>query len=400
MQKSRIVVRLALLAAVAVPAVSGGSRADSVRHRYLPRSNVLRTVLRYGDVRTVAFSSLGEPTRTAGDRRWIEHARPLGSDAPAWARRMYLRSLLVLRSLTDPQTGAAIAGARDGWDYVWPRDASTVAMAFASAGYRAEARRVAHFLQGLDLDAAARFHPDGTPTEGREAQGDAAGWVAMATRTVGLRYRRPSLPWRDQADYQEGNAGDYVGNAVAATAAEPQGLPAGVPAVRRPAENEIRNAFGMEGVLVRDGGDPKSGIDSAAAWAVRPFKLRSLYPAARRTLLRIAAHSGRFGIVPSDDWGGDDPWTAPTAWSAWSLAALGERHAALHLMAELHRDETPTGLLPERVDVRTGIPVSTTPLAWSHAFAILALRQLWPGRARSGVPNKAPQSGHVLEAGG
>jgi GH15 family glucan-1,4-alpha-glucosidase len=26
------------------------------------------------------------------------------------------------------------------------------------------------------------------------------------------------------------------------------------------------------------------------------------------------------------------------------------------------------------VDARTGVPTSTTPLAWSHAFAILALR--------------------------
>ena len=101
--------------------------------------------------------------------------------------------------------------------------------------------------------------------------------------------------------------------------------------------------------------------------------------AAEACLLRLAAESGRFGIVPSQDWdGGEDPWTAPTAWTAWSLAALGERAAALHLMAALRRDATPTGLLPERVDARTGVPTSTTPLAWSHAFAILALRQLWP----------------------
>jgi GH15 family glucan-1,4-alpha-glucosidase len=126
-------------------------------------------------------------------------------------------------------------------------------------------------------------------------------------------------------------------------------------------------------------GDADSGVDSAAAWAVRPFRLSALYPLARRTLLRIAAGSERYGIVPSEDWdGGIDPWTAPTAWTAWSLAALGERTAALHLMAELRRDKTPSGLLPERVDARTGVPSLTTPLAWSHAFAILTIRQLWP----------------------
>jgi GH15 family glucan-1,4-alpha-glucosidase len=49
-------------------------------------------------------------------------------------------------------------------------------------------------------------------------------------------------------------------------------------------------------------------------------------------------------------------------------------------MAALRRAATPTGLLPERVDAETGAPRSTTPLAWSHAFAILALRELWPSR--------------------
>ena len=60
------------------------------------------------------------------------------------------------------------------------------------------------------------------------------------------------------------------------------------------------------------------------------------------------------------------------------MAALGERRQALRLMGDLRRDSTPSGMLPERVGTRTGLPRSTTPLAWSHAFAILALRQLWP----------------------
>jgi len=133
------------------------------------------------------------------------------------------------------------------------------------------------------------------------------------------------------------------------------------------------------GMLVREAGDSESGLDSAAAWAVRPFPQPALYPAVRRTLLRIAASSGRFGIVPSENWtGGDDPWTAPTAWTAWGLAALGERRAALRMMAALRRTTTRAGLLPERVNARTGIPTSTTPLAWSHAFAVLAIREFWP----------------------
>jgi hypothetical protein len=353
-------------------------RADSVRQRYVPGTNVLRTVARIGNTRAVIVRSLGGPAAARADRRWIARAVPLGSGAPGWALRMYERSLLVLRALTDRRTGAVAAGARDGWAYVWPRDASAVAMALASAGYRGEARRVVRFLKGLNLEAAARFHGDGTPVEGRAAQGDAAGWVAAAA-AAGMRSTVAPLPWRDRADYQEGKSGDYIGNAIASTAAD------GPESARRREGWRIRRRFGMpDGTLARRADDPGSGVDSVAAWAVRPFPLPALLPLVRRSLMRLVARSGRFGIVPSEDWdGGDDPWTAPTAWTAWSLAALGERRAALRLMADLRRAATPTGMLPERVDVHTGISTSTTPLAWSHAFAILALRRLWPRRAAS-----------------
>ena len=299
---------------------------------------------------------------TEGDRGWLERARPLGSGAPRWARRMYRRSLLVLRALTDRRTGAVAAGIRDGWAYVWPRDAGTAALALAAGGYRPEARRVARFLLKLGLGAAARFDGDGVPVPGRAAQGDAAGWVAAAARAAGLALPVRALVWRELADYQEGAPGDYLANAIA---------------VR---ETHLHEAFGNGRGLVRRAGDPSSGFDSAAAWAVRPFPQPALFPAARRTLLRLAAEGNKFGVTPGQDWPHADPWTAPTAWSTWSLAALGDRGAALRLLAALPRAATPAGDLPERVDARTAVPRSTTPLAWSHAFAILALRELWPAR--------------------
>jgi glucoamylase len=353
---------LVALILVGAALASGGSGTDSARQHYLPDANELRTVSRFGGERIVTVASLGDPDAVRADPRWLAAALPLGAGVPPWARRMYSRSLLVLHGLVNRRSGAVIAGAREGWAYVWPRDASAVAIALAAAGYRGEASRIVRFLRGLDLGAAARFQVDGTPIDGRGAQGDAAGWVAAATRAAGLPNATPERPWRGLADYQENGGGDFLANAIAS----------GAP--------HIRALFGTPaGTLARRAGDPASGLDSAAAWAVRPFPHPALYPLVRRPLLRLAATSGRFGIVPSEGWdGGDDPWTAPTAWTAWSLAALGERPAALRLMTELRRAATPTGMLPERVDASTGIPTSTTPLAWSHAFAILALRQLWP----------------------
>jgi len=392
----------------------GGARplwdADSVEQRYRPGTNVVVTTARFGsalvrvtyaanrsrlacltgghaDARIelrsnepaawrrlhcddgAARSIVAAAEREA--RRWLRRARPLSPSAPPWADQMYERSLLVLHALTDRRSGAVAAGVRDGWAYVWPRDAAAAALAFAAAGYRVEAEKTTRFLLGLGLEEAARFHGDGSPVPGRPAQGDAIGWVAAAAQASGLidsaehavRILSPTYPtpWRDHADYQEGNPGDYLGNAIAAGETE-------APLYRE--ESTLQ--------LMRQLGDPDSGLDSAAAWAVEPFRRRELYPAARRTMLALAERGGRFGITPGEGWPGVDPWSAPTAWTAWSLAALGERREALRLLADLRRAAASAGTLPERVDHRTGVPTSTTPLAWSHAFAILALRRLWP----------------------
>jgi hypothetical protein len=380
--------------------------ADSVRQRYRPGTNVAVTEARFGaawvriafaagDTALACLTAASDGVRVSlrskepaaarklrchdrtarrivagaeqADRRWLAQARPLANDAPAWAQRMYRRSLLVLRALTGRRSGAVAAGARDGWAYVWPRDAGAVALAFAASGYRAEARRIARFLLGLDLDAAARFHGNGTSVSGRAAQGDAGGWVDVAARATGLPVPRALPLWQDRADYWEGDRGDYLANAIAAGA--------------------TLGPFEYKGTLVRQGHDPRSGQDSAAAWAVRPFPQPALFSAVGRTLLDLSRRGPRFGITPGAGWPETDPWTAPTAWSAWSLAALSKlggaataryRGQALRLMTALRRAAADASTLPERVDLRSGLPHSTTPLAWTHAFALLTLKELWP----------------------
>ena len=339
------------------------------------------------------------------DRRWLDQAQPLGERAPAWAREMYARSLLALWTLTDRRTGAVTAGLRDDWAYVWPRDAAAVSLALAAAGYRDEARKVAGFLSRLDLGAAARFDASGAGIEGREAQGDAWGWVAAAARATHLAPPHSHPGWRDRADYQEKSSGNYLGNALASV---PRGSPGSAATIQRLFGDGgalVREALlGAEDYPDRENGPPTgsdSEVDSAAAWAVRPFTQPALFPTARRSLQRlIGTRGGRFGIVPSEDWPEDDPWTAPTAWAAWAFAALSrdtspndrrvphgggasaDRRTALRLLADLRLAATPAGMLPERVDAQTGVPRSTTPLAWSHAFAVLALLELWPPNAK------------------
>ncbi len=326
-------------------------------------------------------------------RRWLSRSNWLGPGAPHWARLMYIRSLLTVYALTG-KTGAVAAGARDGWAYVWPRDAATAALALEASGHRSEARAVARFISGLNLNAAARFDEVGAPVPGRAAQGDALGWVTDAARATGIRPPEVPYPWRNRADYQESSPGTYLGNALAAAAADVDGPKSPLYEDFSAHQHRVAREFGTAEGLVRVAGDAGSGLDSAAGWAVRPFGLTALYPAAEKTLLRLVEGGTPYGITPGEGWeGGEDPWMAPTAWSAWALAGLAaaaprdgaperrataDRRAALTLLADLRRASTPAGNLPERVGVHTGIPTSTTPLLWSSAFAILALRELWP----------------------
>ena len=299
-------------------------------------------------------------------------ARPLGPSAPTWARRMHRDSLSVLLQLTDPESGAQLAGTAEGWDRVWPRDAAAGALAFEAAGMHLEASKVVRHLVALDLDRGSQFEPDGEPIPGRGPAGDAEGWVAAAGTATHPRTGpdRVEFDWRDRQDYGENITGDLLGNAIAA------GAPAG----------EILSEFETERGLTRVAGG--EALDSAAAWAVTPFGQadastpdgRRLREAVRRTLLALAADAGPHGIAPAEGWKYDDAWTAPTAWTGAALAELGETAAADRLLSALRAASTDEGMLPERVDAETGEPLSTTPLAWSHAFAILALRARYSRR--------------------
>ena len=305
-------------------------------------------------------SAAGEGQPRPAALPWLRKSRPLGPAAPRWARRLYRRSLLVLRALTDPESGAQVAGATEKWNQVWPRDAAAGALAMAAAGHRDEAASIVEFLSGLDLDALAHFDPDGEGLPGRGAAGDAVGWVEAAADSVGADVTLPSLDWEDRQDYGENVDDDLLGNAIAA----------GAPV------SEIVERYATSRGLTRFEGGP--ALDSAAAWAVVPFERPGLRSEARRTLLSLAAGASRYGIAPVEDWTPDEAWTAPTAWSAWALARLGERRAADRLLLGLRRAATSAGTLPERVATDSGRPLSITPLAWSHAFAVLALRSRYP----------------------
>jgi len=76
-----------------------------------------------------------------------------------------------------------------------------------------------------------------------------------------------------------------------------------------------------------------------------------------------------------DRYRGGNPWVLCTLWLGLYEAERGREEAARQLLDWAVERQTPTGLLPEQVDPRSGEPAWVVPLTWSHAmFVLLALR--------------------------
>ena len=111
---------------------------------------------------------------------------------------------------------------------------------------------------------------------------------------------------------------------------------------------------------------------------MRPFAQPALFPRGAADPGEARADGTRFGITPGEAWHGGRSLERADGLDRLEPGRARRAPVGAALLADLRRAATPAGALPERVDTRTGIPGSTTPLAWSHAFAILALRELWP----------------------
>ena len=156
---------------------------------YLPGSNVptpsqWRPAIPAAGRGRTRYRFTGRPGCAEGRRR--VPAPGLGKGVVPGAtekeRRIAERALLDLRLLTDPN-GAAVAAPYKRWNYVWPRDASWAAAAFAATGHHEESYEILEFLasvQNEDGTWEARYRVDGTPVlDGRAPQLDATGWFPL-----------------------------------------------------------------------------------------------------------------------------------------------------------------------------------------------------------------------------
>ncbi|HEX6674402.1 MAG TPA: glycoside hydrolase family 15 [Actinomycetes bacterium] len=382
---------------------------------YLSGSTVLRLPdgrLRYlphgaGAAVTVAPDDPGALAAAASERAWLAAGTVPGRGHAE--RAAAARSLLYLRLLLRPG-GAAVAAQPAYWAYVWPRDASFAAAAFAATGHGAESRAILGFLartQQPDGTWPARSRPDGKPVaDGRAPQLDAPGWVcwaawlasdqggdraearrlwptvrAAADAAVGS-LGRGGLP-RPAADYWErAEPAPTLGNAAA--------LLVGLHAAARLAgavqpgaqEQYLRAAGRLEHAVRRRLAGPDGfhhstaggGADAAVAWLAPPF--RPPDPAVRAAVAEAArqlAAGPDGGVVPGWPWHGADAWTPATASFALAEMAAGDRAAAARRLGWLLAHRTTLGAFPERVRRGDGAPRSVAPIGWTHALVLLTL---------------------------
>ncbi|MGZ4603849.1 MAG: glycoside hydrolase family 15, partial [Kineosporiaceae bacterium] len=98
----------------------------------------------YPGTRVLREAGAAASARARGQQGWLSAGLLPGGSGPY--RDLVEDALLDLRTLTLPG-GAVVAGWPAGWRYVWPRDASFVAVAFARTGHLPDAERELAYLQ-------------------------------------------------------------------------------------------------------------------------------------------------------------------------------------------------------------------------------------------------------------
>ncbi|WP_053370228.1 hypothetical protein [Cellulosimicrobium cellulans] len=366
-------------------------------------------------------SALLDPARAqdaaAAARAWLASGVVPGVDGPFAA--LGEAALLDLRALTLDD-GAALAAASPKWRYVWPRDASFTAAAFARTGHVDDARDVLGFLARVQEDDGsfhARYLPDGSGVpDDRGLQSDGVGWVLWAAdvvleetpaaerREVAAELRPLVDAATDHAlslvdgedplpppssDYWEveptaltlGTAGpllaglEAAADVYAATGGTARATDATLGAARL--RMAVERSFGSQGYPRHVTGGAR---DASTAFVLPPFQPEPLAGADvawRASVTEMLRPAG--GLAPGAGWREDGiSWTPQTTLYALTAASSSEPEDvadAEEWLQWVDDHRTASGAIPEKV-LADGSPAAVAPLSWSSALVVLALVEL------------------------
>ncbi|GMA86293.1 hypothetical protein GCM10025868_15430 [Angustibacter aerolatus] len=352
------------------------------------------------------------PSLAAAQRSWLAAGRLPGADGPYAG--MVRDALLDLHTLTADD-GAVVAGWPAHWRYVWPRDASFTAVAYARTGHWRDAADVLGFVQRLDTGVLqARYRPDGggprtraacRPTAPAGCCGLRTTWWPAPRRPSARRCSRSLRPLVDRTSRAAltltGGAGalpdpspDYwevpttrvslgtaaplaVGLRAAARLQERLGdrALAGVLSARaaeaRGQHPPLVRAHRLLAVPRRQRARRRRRVPHAALHD-RRLARGPLVVAGRRA--RLAASGRRPGTgrgLEARRRGGRRRPRSPRGRPRRTATAPGPSR----LLRWLDRHRTTVGALPEKV-LADGAPAGPAPLAWTAAMTVLAVDAL------------------------
>lgn len=347
-------------------------------------------------------------------RAWLASGTVPGAGGPY--EDMARAALLDLHALVLPG-GAAVAGWSEKWRYVWPRDASFVAVALARTGHVDDALDVLAFLDRVQSDDGsfqARYLPDGSgPPDDRGVQTDGTGWVLWA---AGLVVAEIDDPAARAAAAQRLRPMVVRSTEHAITLVAHGGLPPASPDYWEVPEDALtlgtvaplvaglQQASGLLGLTDDDalaasafGASVRSKVavihtfgstgfaryasgghaDASSAFLLPPFVttavpgVEAAWRASAVAMVRPAN-----GLAPGAGWRDDGvSWTPQTSLYAWVAAEDGDAALADGWLTFLDTHRTPSGSLPEKV-LADGSPAAVAPLGWSAACVLLALDAL------------------------
>ncbi|WP_264031636.1 glycoside hydrolase family 15 [Cellulosimicrobium sp. SH8] len=366
-------------------------------------------------------SALLDPGRAqdaaAASRAWLASGVVPGADGPFAA--LGEAALLDLRALTLDD-GAALAAASPKWRYVWPRDASFAAAAFARTGHVDDARDVLGFLARVQEDDGsfhARYLPDGSGVpDDRGLQSDGVGWVLWATdvvleETPATERREVAAELRPLVDAATDHALSLVDGedplpppssdyweveptALTLGTAGPllAGLEAAADVYSAAGENDratdatvaaarlrmaVERSFGSQGYPRHVTGGAR---DASTAFVLPPFQPEPLAGADvawRASVTEMLRPAG--GLAPGAGWREDGiSWTPQTTLYALTAASSSDpedRADAQEWLRWVDDHRTASGAIPEKV-LADGSPAAVAPLSWSSALVVLALVEL------------------------
>lgn len=331
-------------------------------------------------------------------------------------------ALLDLHALTTPD-GALVAAHYPHWNYVWPRDNSFAAAAFAATGHLSDAVAILDFLQTVqheDGSFEARYLTDGSgPPDSRPAQTDGTGWVlwslhevimaapeadraelltqfdALLTRSTthilnlvdtpdGLPPVSPDYWETKETSLTLGTAAPLLAGLESAaqlfSAVDSSVVPAAADTASTASAAATRlravviDRFGSQGYPRHIKGGPS---DTATAFVLPPFVSKPLDGAEDAWQLSTdLMERPAGGLAPGGSWKQDGvSWTPETAIYALAAAHLGHNDQARTWLTWLDDHRTTSGAIPEKV-LADGSPAAVAPLSWTNATVLLALTAL------------------------